>query len=214
MEKPRGLRLQQSLIGVIFFEVFSTLAGLTLPHAAEPSLRASYALLQGTNEFSLWAGGSPDSFGNIEDRQVLLVGLRYGRVLAAWDWVSLEYTLDVFPAAVVFEPNDARTGNSTIYGAGLSPLGFKLRFAQQSRIKPFLAASVGFLYFEHDIPLRDTSRFNFTPEIGLGIDFFVTPKTAITIGYKFHHMSNAGISSRNPGLNSNVIYSGFSFFTP
>ena len=122
--------------------------------------------------------------------------------------------MDVFPAAVVFEPNDARKGNSTIYGAGLSPLGFKLRFAQQSRIKPFLAASVGFLYFEHDIPLRDTSRLNFTPEIGLGLDVFVTPKTAITIGYKFHHMSNAGISRRNPGLNSNVIYSGFSFVTP
>jgi hypothetical protein len=93
LEKQRGLTLQQSLIGVIFFGVFSTLAGLTLLHAAEPSLRASYALLQGTNEFSLWAGGSPDSFGNIEGRQVLLVGLRYGRVLAAWDWVSLEYSV-------------------------------------------------------------------------------------------------------------------------
>ena len=62
--------------------MISTLAGLTLLHAAEPSPHASYGLPQGTNEFSLWAGGSPDSFGNIEDRQVLLVGLRYGRVLA------------------------------------------------------------------------------------------------------------------------------------
>ena len=214
MEKQRGHRLQQNLVGAIVFGIFITLAPFTLLHAAEPSSRASYALAKGTNEFSLWAGGSPDSFGNIEGRQMLLIRLRYESILAAWDWVSLEYTLDVFPAAVVFEPNAVRTGSSTTYGAGLSPFGLKLRFAQQSWIKPFLAASVGFLYFEHDIPLPDTSRFNFTPEIGLGLDFFVTPKTAITIGYKYHHMSNAGISSRNPGLNSNVIYGGFSFFTP
>src|SRR5207244_12809185 len=89
---------------------------------------ASYALLKGTNEFGLWAGGSPDStkiFGNTEDRQLLLVGLRYGRILAAWESLSLEYTLDIFPAAVVFEPERVRSGSSTIYGAGLPPLSFK-----------------------------------------------------------------------------------------
>ena len=193
--------------------VFGALLDLAPLLAAEPS-PSGYALTKGTNDFSLWAGGSPHSVGNVENRHMLLVGLRYGRVLGAWDWVTLEYTLDIFPAAVMFEPDDVRPGSSTIYGAGLSPLGLKLRFAQQSRIKPFLAASVGFIYSQHDIPLPDTSRFNFTPEIGFGLDFFITPKTALTIGYKFHHISNAGISSRNPGLNSHVIYGGFSFFMP
>lgn len=213
MKKRRDLKLSQSLAKAIVLGALSTLLGLTPVNGAQPSSNG-YALAKGTNEFSLWAGGSPDSFGNIEDRQMLLIGLGYGRVLAAWDWVSLEYTLDIFPAAMVFEPNDVRTGSSRIYGAGLSPLGFKLRFAQQSWIKPFLAASVGVLYFQHDIPRPDTSRFNFTADLGLGVDFFVTLKTALTIGYKLHHISNFGMGSSNPGLNSHVIYCGFSFFTP
>jgi hypothetical protein len=180
-------------------------------------MRGNYALVKGTNEFGIWAGGSPDSFdlfGTVEDRKLALVALRYGRVLADWESLSLQYTLDVFPVAVVFEPDRVRRGKSTIYGAGLTPLGFKLNFGQQSWIKPFIAASVGFLYFEDDIPVPHSSRFNFTPELGLGVQFFLGPKNALTLGYKLHHMSNANSGRSNPGMDSHVIYAGFSFFTP
>jgi hypothetical protein len=169
------------------------------------------------NEFGLWAGGSPDSndfVGKVPDTSLFLAGLRYGRVLAAWESVSLEYTFDVIPAAVVFAPESVRPGNSSIYGAGASPLGFKINFGQQSRFKPFVGASVGFLYFQKDVPVPGSSRFNFTPELGLGVQWFATPATAVTVGYRYHHISNAGTHRRNPGLDSNVIYAGFSFFTP
>ena len=92
--------------------------------------------------------------------------------------------------------------------------GLKLNFGQQSWIKPFVAASVGFLYFTEDVPVPDSSRFNFTPELGLGAQFFLTPKTAITVGYKYFHISNANTGHNNPGLDNNVIYAGYSFFTP
>ena len=199
--------------------LFSALVCFTPVHGAETSAGtgASYALTKGTNEFGLWAGGSPDSskiIGSTENRNLLLVSLRYGRVLAAWESLSLEYTLDIFPAAVVFEPDRVRRGRSTIYGAGLSPLGFKINFAQESWIKPFVATSVGVLYFVDDVPVPRSSRFNFTPEIGLGVQFFLTPKNAMTLGYKFHHMSNANTGRSNPGMDSHVIYAGFSIFTP
>jgi Lipid A 3-O-deacylase (PagL) len=217
MKRLRGGKLQQRFVGTIVLVVLSVLFGFRHLQGAETSPVAGYALAEGTNEFGLWAGGSPDSsriFGNVEDRKLVLVALRYGRVLAAWDWVSLEYTLDIFPAAVVFEPDRVRRGSSTIYGAGLSPLGLKVNFGQQSWIQPFLAASVGFLYFEDDIPVPDSSRFNFTPEFGLGVQFFLAPKRALTLGYKLHHISNAHTSRNNPGMDSHVIYGGFSFFTP
>ena len=210
-----GFRSKSSLIAVLLSAFFIHAAPL---HSAEPASATSpYALTKGTNEFGLWAGGSPDSveiFGNVENRKLFLLALRYGRVLAAWESVALEYTLDIFPAAVYSEPGRIRRGSSTQYGAGLSPLGFKVIFGQQSWIKPFVAASVGFLYFEHDVPVPNSSRFNFTPELGLGVQFSLTPKTAVTVGYKFHHMSNANTGRTNPGMDSNVIYAGFSFFTP
>ena len=196
-------------LATVFVVVMLTVAQL---RAAEP-LRGSYALGSGMNEFGLWVGGSPNSFGNTQDRQLLLVGLRYGRVLMAWDWGALQYNLDIIPAAVVFEPDRVRRGSSTIYGAGVSPLGLKLSFGQ-GWIKPFLAGNVGILYFQHAVPVPGSSHLNFTPEIGFGVDFFLTPKQALNVGYKIHHISNAGIGGSNPGLNSHVIYAGYSFFTP
>lgn len=213
-----GLRV--SILTVLVLLPLAAMIFWTPLHGAEAlqaPVQSSYALLEGTNEFGLWVGGSPDStrsIGKTEDRRLLLVALRYGRVLAAWESTSLEYTLDIFPAAVVFVPEDARRSRSTIYGAGISPLGLKLNFGQQSWIKPFVGASVGFLYFEDDVPVPRSSRFNFTPEIGLGLQFFLNPKNAVTVGYKFHHISNANTGRRNPGMDSHVFYAGFSFFTP
>lgn len=207
-------------ISIAVLTMVSALLIVTPVKAAQLSAataQPSYALVDGMNEFGIWAGGSPDSsefIGKTRERNLVLVGLRYGRVLASWESASLQYTFDILPAAFVFEPNRVRRGDSTIYGAGLSPLGFKLNFGQQSWIKPFLAASVGFLYFEDEVPVRDSSRFNFTPELGFGAQFFLAPRRALTLGYKFHHISNAGLERRNPGMDSHVIYAGFSFFTP
>jgi hypothetical protein len=216
MKKLHAVKLQRRFVRTIVLVVLSAVFGFGHLEGAETSPVAGYALAKGTNEFGLWAGGSPDSsriFGDTEDRKLVLFALRYGRVLAAWESVSLEYTLDIFPAAVVFEPDRVRRGSSTIYGAGLSPLGLKINFGQ-SWIQPFVAASVGFLYFEDDIPVPDSSRFNFTPEFGLGVQFFLAPKQALTLGYKLHHTSNANTGRSNPGMDSHVIYVGFSFFTP
>jgi lipid A 3-O-deacylase PagL len=212
-------KIDRGSFGVIALVLLSGLLVHPAPvHGAEPAATISaYALTKGTNEFGVWTGGSPDSskiIGNVEDRKLFLLALRYGRVLGAWESITLEYTLDIFPAALVFEPGHVRRGSSTQYGAGLSPLGFKVNFGQQSWIKPFIATSVGFLYFDADVPVPHSSRFNFTPELGLGVQFFLAPKRAVTLGYKLQHMSNGGISGRNPGMDSHVFYAGFSFFTP
>lgn len=216
---PKMRTVPQKFVLPIVFTMFGMCLGFAPPAGAQGSagVRSSYALDEGTNEFGLWAGGAPDSIdflGHAEDRKLFLAGLRYGRVLKAWDSVSLEYTFDIIPAALVFMPDRVRGSRSTIYGAGLSPLGFKLNFGQDQRIKPFIAASVGFLYFQKDVPAPRSSRFNFTPELGAGLQFFLTPKNALTIGYKLQHISNAGIEDSNPGMDSHFIYAGFSFFTP
>jgi hypothetical protein len=205
------------LLTIAFLMVGSVSQTLHSAETPRTAAAPSYALVDGMNEFGFWAGVSPDStefIGKAEDRSLILLGLRYGRILLAWSWASLEYTFDILPVAVVFEPERVRSGSSTIYGAGLSPVGFKVNFGQESWIKPFIGASVGFLYFTDDVPVPDSSRFNLTPEIGLGLQFFLAPKRAVTVGYKYHHISNAGRSRRNPGMDSNLFYAGFSFFTP
>jgi lipid A 3-O-deacylase len=49
--------------------------------------------------------------------------------------------------------------------------------------------------------------FQFVSEIGVNLDFCRN----WTVGYRFQHMSNAGIASENPGLNMHMIELGYHF---
>jgi lipid A 3-O-deacylase len=49
--------------------------------------------------------------------------------------------------------------------------------------------------------------FQFTSEIGVNLNFFRN----WTMGYRFQHMSNAGIASANPGLNTHMLELGYRF---
>jgi hypothetical protein len=45
-----------------------------------------------------------------------------------------------------------------------------------------------------------TSRFNFESQGGFGLNLFATGRHPLRIGYRFSHISNGGVASRNPGL--------------
>jgi lipid A 3-O-deacylase len=49
--------------------------------------------------------------------------------------------------------------------------------------------------------------FQFTSEIGFNLNFC----RYWTVGYRFQHMSNAGIASENPGLNTHMLELGYQF---
>jgi opacity protein-like surface antigen len=47
---------------------------------------------------------------------------------------------------------------------------------------------------------------------GFGVSYFLTDQAALNVGYRFNHISNAGTSYPNLGLNASLPYGGFSFF--
>lgn len=200
------------------FCLFFLLSAMAFP------ARAQEAIEEDTNEFSVWGGGSFDSptiIGTAEDRKFFITGLRYGRVLATSPQVAFQYTFDAIPAAVVFQPQGSRftdagvdRGKASIYGAGLAPVGFKVYFRRQRRVKPFVDTSGGFLYFREPVPLNipGATKFNWTFDFGGGIQISTGERRAITLGYKFHHLSNGGRSEVNPGLDANLFYVGLSIF--
>lgn len=206
----------------------------------------------GTNVFTLWAGGSttsPTLIGSTGQATFGQLTFRYGRILAANEHLALEYTLDAVPLAVSSAPdfNVTRVGNEsfffevektrrTIYGAGLSPLGFQLYFRPQSNLRPFVGASGGFLYFKDAAPKFRSSRFNpnsnfasgpiflggsprtnderfnYAFDFGGGIQVPTGPRQAFIFGYKYHHFSNMsrGVPN-NPGFDAHIFYTGYSF---
>ena len=183
--------------------------------------RESYDLDKGMNEYAVWGGGSFDSptlIGTAKDRKFLMIGLRYGRIIGASKRIAYEYTVDAVPLALIFQPEFARAFNrnsdSTVYGAGISPVGFKVNFNRRGRVKPYASGSGGFLYFRRPVPvdIAGATRFNFTFDFGGGVQVFTHARRAVTLGYQFHHISNGGRSEVNPGLDANVFSIGFSFF--
>jgi opacity protein-like surface antigen len=98
-----------------------------------------------------------------------------------------------------------------VYGGGISPVAFQFTFRRGKRIQPFVVTDEGFLYFTRRILTPGSSQFNFTIDYGAGIQVFTSPRRAITLGYRYYHISNADIAI-NPGTDANLFFAGVSFF--
>jgi hypothetical protein len=187
-----------------------------------------YTLRKGDNELGFWGGGAFKAttiFGGLKDaeardRKFILAAFRYGRTLAANESLALQYTLDAVPLAVATGDIVSSTTvgpvmvfqRETAYGAGLTPLGLQLDFANGSRVHPFVHVDGGGLIFNKPVPLPDSGKFAFVGEAGTGVRVFTAGKRAVTLGVRFHHISNGNRSGSNRGLNQFVFYAGFSVF--
>lgn len=146
---------------------------------------------QGTWELGIWTGGGAAVPGGTEDTQIWNAGLRAGYLLTD----HLEYVVDLIPAYVVFQPVE----NS--YGAGLTPVLFKYNFTTARKVAPYVEAGAGLLFTDHDVPFG-TNSVNFTPQAAVGLQFFLREKRSLNLAARYVHISNAGLASPNPGINT------------
>ena len=203
------------------FSVIAVLVLLCAPAAAQ-------TLERGDNEFGFWGGFSPKattmfeglSEAEAEDRKLFLAAFRYGRTLAANKTLAFQWTVDAVPVAVAtgtivsrsFVGGTETFQRATAYGAGITPIGFQLDFANGSKVHPFAHINGGFLYFNKSMPIEDSGQFQFVGEAGGGVRIFTSDRRAVSIGVRFHHISNGDRHGANRGLNNFVIYAGFSVF--
>jgi len=188
-----------------------------------------FVLERGDNEFGFWGGFSPAAttiFGGLhedeaEDRKFFIAALHYGRTLAANDHLALQYTADIVPAAFATGTIVSRTTSpsgvttfqrETAYGAGVTPLGLQLDFANGAKVHPFVHVNGGLLYFNKSVPIEDAGQFAWVGEAGGGVRIFTSERRAVNIGVRFHHISNGDRQGSNRGLNQFIIYAGFSVF--
>ena len=94
----------------------------------------------------------------------------------------------------------------------MSPVGFQFDLRPKARVQPFFSENSGILYFSQRVLSPQGSQLLFSTYLGLGINFFPAQHRAVTLGYRYQHMSNANISDHNPGTDANTFYLGYSFF--
>ncbi len=127
---------------------------------------------------------------------------------------SLEVVVEAVPVLLAFESSPA-FGSQTIYGGGLTGLlHYDLRTG--TRLVPFLEGGAGLLLStpQSRDPLSQfrASQFNFTLQIGVGLRYVLSKGAALSVEYRFHHISDAGLTEDNPGFNADFLLLGFSLF--
>ena len=174
------------------------------------AVSSATGLVRGMQEWGLLAGGgfAHHIWGGRADRQFLAFGARMGRVLSQTVGTGLfrgnfEVALDVIPVFVMFQ-------EQTTYAFSFTLL-FRHYLAPERRLRPYVSFGAGTLISTRDIP-PGTTRLNFTPQAGLGLAYFVKPRLAYLTEYRIHHISNAGLASPNPGVNSSYLQFGVSIF--
>jgi hypothetical protein len=157
---------------------------------------------------------SSQLLGTTSDRQLVDIGLRYGRVLKTDGNVQIDYTLHILPLTTVRQPTFA--GHEVVYGGGVSPVGFRFDFVPRSRSQVFVAWTAGFVASVRPIPIDipGGTQFNFTFDfVQVGFRRFNENRTrAWMIGYKLQHISIAFRTNVNPGVDENVFFAGYSFY--
>jgi lipid A 3-O-deacylase len=90
---------------------------------------------------------------------------------------------------------------------------FFLKYSQKitSRIAPYIEGGLGMIYTTQHTHEQGT-QFNFLTQAGAGIHFFLTNQVALTAGYRFRHLSNAGIDDDNEGIDHHFGLVGVSYF--
>jgi len=177
------------------------------------------------HEFSTRNGvsfGTGHVFGFAQDRKFYTMAFRYGFRFRTIKGVTLRYTAEAVPVAVLGEPYfEGRpilgspiqdTEWQYIYGGGLNPIGIQMNFRSGKRLQPVLDSNGGFLYFTQRVLSPEASQFNFTVHVGLGVQIFSSERHAITAAFRYHHLSNANISQRNPGTDALMLDLRFSWF--
>jgi len=90
-------------------------------------------------------------------------------------------------------------------GEAISPIGMRWNFLPRRRLQPFVDGHGGYMYSTRAIPVDDAGSFNFTFDIGAGVEFYRTPARSIRVEYRYHHLSNKDTASENPGIDNGLF---------
>jgi lipid A 3-O-deacylase len=165
---------------------------------------------RGVETLTLEAGASYGlaDFGAVEEHHLALLSISYGRMFSGvvgeghWYSGNFEWRAELFGGAQ-FSPDDT-------WIVGLTP-HLRYNFATGTRWVPFVDGGAGVSATGIGPPdLSGTFEFNL--QGGVGVHRFVSDHLAITLEARYMHMSCAGLSHPNLGLNGVIGVIGATWF--
>jgi hypothetical protein len=96
-------------------------------------------------------------------------------------------------------------------GEAFSPIGFQWNFLPRHKMQPFLVGHGGYMYSTKAIPIPQAGSFNFTFDLGFGVELFRTHSRSLRAEYRYHHLSNHWTAQQNPGIDNGLIQLTYAF---
>jgi opacity protein-like surface antigen len=171
-----------------------------------------------------WFSPRGGAWGLISGRRVYLTGLRAEWVISTGGRFGWAYVAEWIPLAVVERTHAGETlvcydvdsgqvcerdrSTRVAVGTGFAPVGLKMYVNKSGSTRLFISAAGGGIAFSSDVPVYDSRRLNYTFEYGGGVEIARSSGRALSLGYRFHHISNGSSGRLNPGLDANVLYVG------
>jgi hypothetical protein len=199
-------------------------SGVRLPAQSVAPERAQ-AAERGSWQVGAYVGAGTNSpndgvLGTIPHRDHFMLALQAGTPVLRLGAVRVSYVAQLLPVFVVrdrgaaaFNPTLQASGIATLptysYAVGIAPFGLEFSSPMTRRVSAFLQSAGGGLVFSRVFPDVTGRRTNFTLEAGGGVRVRLGAARWAHVGYKYHHISNAGTAFANPGLDGNVVYAGY-----
>ena len=176
------------------------IAVLMLLFAASMWAQSAPEIRHGSKELELFVQGGHSVSGGTSDTSVFSAGGRFGYAFASLGSNALrgtlEYAVEGIPIYFIAQPG------TNAFGASFTPFDLKYNFTAPRTFTPFLELGGGVLFTNNDVP-AGTNSVNFTPQAGFGVHMPMSNGNShVTLEMKYIHISNAGLASPNPGVNT------------
>jgi len=113
------------------------------------------------------------------------------------------------------------TVGGTFTGASITPIILRWNLTHGKKFMPWVQGAGGLLWTNHkypafgssilnlvnDGPNSDASVWNFTPQGGVGVHYFMKPQRSLDFSANAVHISSASLGDKNPGVNASVQFS-------
>nr|WP_279635608.1 acyloxyacyl hydrolase [Paraburkholderia unamae] len=150
--------------------------------------------------------------GGVADHNVRKadLGIVWDPGLSWWEIGGYHFTVVGEAHAAYWDIQEKPGSHPNLWEFGLTPV---FRFIKSSGyVRPFVEAGVGVRLLTHvdETPDRSfSSSFQFADMVGVGAQFGAHQN--YQAGFRFQHLSNAGLKHPNPGINFSQVYLQYNF---
>jgi hypothetical protein len=119
----------------------------------------------------------------------------------------MDYVAEILPVAILKQPSQTDVwGNrlsstfTTLYGAGISPVGLRMMWRDGKAWKPFYTVKAGLIGFNRKALSQYAAYFDFSLQQSIGVQFRLNHRWDFRAGIEHFHFSDGFVVPSNPGL--------------